>query len=187
MQDNVLKIQIYAYKILAILALGLRRNFKKHCKNSFLQMLQRMNTKQAQISNALVICISTFFYVYKVNEFFEEFAQADQSKSKDARVNMLRVFGSYFDFLFKKDLEEELVSYLILVSKWIKLFQQDKDNQVRDLANNFASGIIEAAQGKYNLKDFKNKISMEKVKVNSNPEVCDQIIPRTNQFINNNL
>lgn len=132
MQDNVLKIQLYAYKILTILAMGFRKHFKKHCKNTFLLMLQRMNTKQAQVSNALVICINSFFYVYKVSEFFEDFANADQSKSKDSRINMLRVFGSYFDFLSKNGPMEEMACFLSLVPKWIKLFQQDKDCQVRE-------------------------------------------------------
>ena len=35
LSDNVLKIQFYAYKILTILALGLRGSFRSHAKGAF--------------------------------------------------------------------------------------------------------------------------------------------------------
>jgi hypothetical protein len=45
---------------------------------------------------------------------------------------------------------------------------------VRERANTFAAGIIELAQSKYNLKEFKQKILMDRVVVSSNPQISSQ-------------
>lgn len=107
-------------------------------------------------------CFGAFFYVFGVAEFLEEFVQADQPRNKDVRVNMLKVLSFYFQHLYDTK-SQELSVYLRMVGKWVRLFQEDKDSQVRDLASNFAAGVIEICPEES--KEFRKLILEEKLKI----------------------
>lgn len=62
----------------------------------------------------------------------------------------MRIFSSYFDYLFNNNFQE-LSTYLKYTGKWLRIFQEDKEIEVRTLANNLAAGIIEELDEKVDL------------------------------------
>lgn len=62
----------------------------------------------------------------------------------------MRIFSSYFDFLFNNNFQD-LSMYLKHTGKWLRIFQEDKEIEVRTLANNLAAGIIEELDEKIDL------------------------------------
>lgn len=73
------------------------------------------------------------------------------------------IFSSYFDYLFNNSFQD-LSSYLKHTGKWLRIFQEDKEIEVRTLANNLAAGIIEELDEKIDLWEFRRNILEDKLK-----------------------
>ena len=126
--------------------------------------------------DALCLSLNGIFYSLTPEEIYEEFSTYTATRNKDARLMILKVVKSYFEFLAtQEEHAKQLPSFLKLFGSLLNTYYEDPDIEICRITNDTVLYIID------NLTDEKNHEILKKVidptKIKARPVVNRSLAP----------
>jgi hypothetical protein len=165
-EQNNAQLQMCGFRVVGMLAHGLRSHGKSLLKNMLFELVSRLKDKNANVTKAIQSALVEMFFVLKPEETFEELKLYNTTRNKDTRMQIIQTLRNWHHWVSEFPSQKHQLPFIIKATAEVcNAYYDDPDHEVKKATNDFVLEYLESLSlDVANLGLFMSQVKKDRIK-----------------------